>query len=133
MKTTLIRLAGDARQTLGVLQLWDGEIRVFECKTLELPWRENKRNISCIPTGTYDVLRNNSPKFGKTFHLQSVPGRSEILIHKGNYNKDTQGCILVGTGFADIDKNGIQDIAGSAIALNRLLEIAPDKFEITII
>lgn len=133
MKITIIRLLDNTVQTLGILQIWDGEMKIFECKTLELPWKENQVNISCIPTGTYNVLRYNSPKFGKTFHVIGVPNRSEILIHKGNYNKDTQGCILVGIRYADIDKNGTMDIAGSAMAMNRLLEVAPDHFKLTIV
>lgn len=28
--------------------------------------------------------------------LENVPGRSAILIHEGNYPKDTLGCILTG-------------------------------------
>ncbi len=38
-------------QTIGSLMM-DGEIF---CYTLELPWRENRKNISCIPIGDYEV------------------------------------------------------------------------------
>lgn len=67
--------------------------------TLERPWKNNQRNISCIPVGGYICKRIQSPKFGDTFEVQKVPGRSEILFHKGNIDDDTHGCILVGEMF----------------------------------
>jgi hypothetical protein len=40
-----------------------------------------------------------SPRFGRDLiELSDVPGRSEILIHPGNYPRDTQGCVLLGLG-----------------------------------
>jgi hypothetical protein len=41
----------------------------------------------------------NSPKFGDTFEVTDVPGRSHILFHKGNLEDDSHGCILVGESF----------------------------------
>lgn len=67
--------------------------------------------MSCIPTGTYKALRHVSPRFGETFQLQDVPGRSEILFHKGNIDDDTHGCILVGEQFNPV--NGEDGIAAS--------------------
>lgn len=73
------------------------------CATLELPWNDNKRSISCIPAGTY-LCRKTFKRttlgglvIPETFEVMRVPGRSGILIHVGNYPKDTQGCILLGT------------------------------------
>lgn len=90
--------------TYGVLML--GEIPF--ALTLERPWLENRPNVSCIPSGTYKAVRHNSPKFGETFWVQDVPGRSEILFHKGNIDDDSHGCILVGEQFNSVEgKNGI--------------------------
>lgn len=61
--------------------------------TVELPWRENARNHSCIPAGTYSALLHDSPKFGDSIWLRGVPNRSEILIHAGNSVQDFDGCI----------------------------------------
>lgn len=77
---------------------------VFECETLELPWRDNQRNVSCIPLGEYVCDWSHSGKFGGCYRLQDVPGRSGILIHPGNYAGDEQknlrtnvrGCIMLG-------------------------------------
>ena len=67
------------------------------CYTLELPWRNNQPNISCIPPGTYPFKPvHNSPKFGAVPKIESVPGRTDILFHKGNTLQDTDGCVLVG-------------------------------------
>ena len=72
------------------------------CDTLELPYKDNQRSVSCIPTGEYPV-RMRYPRESATrdyLHLlvQEVKDRSYILFHKGNSAKDTRGCILVGQG-----------------------------------
>ena len=72
------------------------------CDTLELPYRNNQRSISCIPTGEYKV-RLRLPRESATRHyihllVKDVKDRSHILFHRGNTAKDTKGCILVGQG-----------------------------------
>ena len=72
------------------------------CDTLELPFRDNERSESCLPTGEYKV-RLRLPRESATrdyIHLlvQDVPNRDYILFHRGNSAKDTRGCILVGQG-----------------------------------
>ena len=70
------------------------------CDTLELPYLDNQRSISCIPLGEYKVrLRTARESATRDYlHLlvQDVEGRSYILVHIGNYPKHTKGCILVG-------------------------------------
>lgn len=76
----------------------------FECKTIELPWKHNQQSISCIPTGTYTVTPFKSPKYGSTFMITNVEGRSYILFHWGNFAGDvtkgfksnSKGCIILG-------------------------------------
>lgn len=96
--------------TLGILNV-DGE--VFH--TLENPWKDNQREISCIPEGDYLVKPYSSQKYPDVYELQEVPDRSKILIHVGNYEKDTKGCILLGMG-VDLTNNMITH---SSRALNR--------------
>tara|TARA_R110000851_G_scaffold54933_1_gene129287 strand:- start:152 stop:604 length:453 start_codon:yes stop_codon:yes gene_type:complete len=84
--------------TIGNLYL-NGE---WLCDTLENPYLDNKRNISCIPEGEYPV-RIRLPRESATrdyMHLlvKGVPNRDYILFHIGNSAKDTRGCILVGIG-----------------------------------
>lgn len=79
----------------------------FECYTLEDKYREvagedvavwKIPGETAIPLGRYEIKLLLSPRFGfVTPHLQSVPGFTNVEIHPGNTNKDTAGCILVGT------------------------------------
>ena len=84
--------------------------------TLELPWKDNERNVSCIPEGGYMCEKIVSPKFGETLHVQNVPDRSEIIFHSGNSKEDTRGCILVGTSFT-----GLPKIVDSRVAMRKLM------------
>jgi len=72
----------------------------FLCYTLELPWRWNQRNVSCIPRGAYSgFIRYDKPD-GWRIQLQGVPNRSGVQIHIGNYPSDIKGCVLVGTSYS---------------------------------
>ena len=70
--------------------------------TCERKWLSNKKGESCIPTGEYTCERVTSPKFGNTFEIKNVLGRSEILFHKGNIEDDSHGCIILGEQFESI-------------------------------
>ena len=94
----LIRNTFSKKSTIGELFL-NGE-RI--CDTLENSWQDNQRNISCIPEGVYPV-RLRLPRESGTrdyLHLlvQEVPNRDFILVHRGNFPSQTQGCLLVGLG-----------------------------------
>ena len=78
----------------------------YHSYTIELPWRNNARNISCIPVGEYNVIWCWSGTFKRSLYLlDSVSGRSGIRIHAGNLAGDkskglrthSAGCILPGT------------------------------------
>lgn len=96
MILTLVRVGQSERGTFGVLL--NGQVPF--ALTLEEPWRDNARSISCIPAGAYICQRVRSPKFGNTFEVTGVPDRSHILFHKGNTTDDTEGCILVGEEYS---------------------------------
>lgn len=115
--------------TLGMLIV--GE-RVF--KTLELPWRDNKRNMSCIPAGEYNVdymERSASGKYRGCFHVKNVPGRSEILIHSGNVSAHTRGCIIVGGKTGEL--SGQPAVLNSMSALRELGAIVERKTKMRVI
>lgn len=63
--------------------------------TLENPLRQTNQD-SRIPMGIYDCKPYSGIKFQNVYLVDGVPGRSSILIHWGNFEKDTDGCILVG-------------------------------------
>jgi len=123
----LIRYFNTPKQTLGKLS-FNG----FECDTLELPYKDNIVGISCIPTGKYKVSQRFSSKYGWHFILHSVKDRNFILIHSGNYFTQTHGCILVGNGLKDINKDGYLDVLQSQNTLSKLVALLPKEFEIEI-
>ena len=94
----LIRDTYTKKSTMGQLFL-NGELF---CDTLENAWKDNQRNISCIPAGTYKVrlrpARQSATRDYLHLLVQDVPNRDWILVHRGNSAKDTSGCILVGKG-----------------------------------
>ena len=64
------------------------------CHTIELPWRDNRRNVSCIPEGRYRLVRTRGRRFQYCIRLLDVPGRSGILIHAANHAAtQLRGCI----------------------------------------
>ncbi|HET8838710.1 MAG TPA: DUF5675 family protein [Flavobacteriaceae bacterium] len=66
----------------------------FLCHTIELSWRDNRRGISCIPEGTYELIPRFSTKFKNHLLVKNVPGRSLILLHPANdAQKELRGCI----------------------------------------
>ena len=111
----------------------------FCCFTLELPNRNNQKNISCIPQGIYICKYKYSRKFKDVFHLQNVKDRTYIYIHSGNFAGDinkgfrshTKGCLLLGERFGIL--NSQLAILNSRNTMKRLFE-AFDKedFELTI-
>ena len=94
----VIRETFTDKSTIGNLYL-NGE---WLCDTLELPYLDNQRSISCIPEGQYKArLRTARESATRNYlHLlvEDVRDRSYILVHIGNFPKDTRGCILVGIG-----------------------------------
>lgn len=95
----LIRYSGSKQGKRGIL--------VADSKhwhSIELPWNENKQNISCIPIGDYTVTIRISSRYGRVYWITNVEGRSWILFHSGNwagstedgYRTHTKGCVLLG-------------------------------------
>jgi len=96
--------------------LWyDGSL---VCHTIELPWKDNEVNVSCIPEGSYLLEKRITHERGFHLILKSIPGRSWILIHPANDAiTELEGCIAPVSELTGIGK-GIR----SREALERLLE-----------
>lgn len=126
-KLTISRVLTGNSGTFGVL--------IFEnipfAVTLEREWLDNARNISCIPAGEYVCKRVNSPKFGSTFEVTEVPGRSHILFHKGNIDDDSHGCILIGEQFGEIGYN--KGIKASAQGYGEFMAILSHDMEFNLV
>lgn len=86
--------------TLGYLKA-DGENHE-PIYTLELPWLQNRRQKSCIPTGVYRCVNYYGKRFSDVYEVTEVPSRDAILIHAGNTVDDIQGCILLGLSAGQI-------------------------------
>jgi hypothetical protein len=133
LRLALHRLTKLEDRTLGRLIVFKDNDIVGTFATLELPWRNNQRNISCIPSAFYNVVPRYSVKFRNHFHVLDVPARSWILFHVGNWPKDTDGCILVGLDFADIDGDGLPEVVSSRIAMNRLVRLVDGRAELIVL
>lgn len=129
MNLRLARLESNEEATRGVLYV-HGRIRLA---TLEDPWKGNKQNVSCIPTGHYTCKRGKFPKNGETFQVMNVPGRDAILFHVANTSDDVTGCIGLGLGFSD--RGDRLEIHSSQLAMKRFLQILSgiDSFTIDIV
>lgn len=101
------------------------------CTSLELPWRHNETNRSCIPAGTYTAERYDSPHHGyPVFRLIDVPARAFIEIHIANLPSDLLGCIGVGESFGTVTKKNGETgpgILGSAVAFNAFMVAYPEQ------
>src|SRR6185503_2528676 len=94
MVVRLLRLQQTVDGTFGEMRLPLPWPILYTC---EDDWLSNQRGISCIPAGAYTLHRSTYIKHGiEVFEVTGVPGRRRILIHPGNTEEDTEGCILVG-------------------------------------
>jgi len=112
MKLTVVRTQFGTDATNGIL-LINGQ---FECYTLEDQYQAVKvMHETCIPEGTYDIKFRKvggfhtkySERYGNShygmLHLQDVPNFTYILIHAGNTDEHTSGCLIVGETQQDLD------------------------------
>lgn len=126
-KVVIARLKSGDTGTFGKL-MTEG----FSCYTGELPWRDNRNKVSCIPTGTYNVALRQSPKFGRIYEIKGIIGRSYVLIHSGNFAGDislgwashVEGCVLLGNKLGKLQnkKGTMQDaVLASSVALGAFM------------
>lgn len=87
----VVREGENAYGTWGYLITWDGAKWVHQGYTLEPRSSVGK---GPIPLGDFRFNRWMSSKLKKTLRLHNVPGFTDILIHVGNTQSETKGCIL---------------------------------------
>lgn len=132
-KVTLKRTSDNGNQTTGLFMFEDGD-KIITLGSLERPWKDNAKNISCIPKGVYQVTITYSPAFKCDMWLvNDVVNRSGIRIHSANYFHQLEGCIALGLSIDDIDGDGNIDLINSRAALNIAKEHLGDSFELTIL
>ena len=149
MKIEVKRIYKGKDYTIGHLYV-DG---VFFCDTLEptdrgltsamTPWEISCRKVkgkTAIPTGTYFIdMKTVSDRFkgrkwakahgGRVPRLQGVKGFSAVLMHVGNSEHDTEGCILVGWNKA---KGKVLNSTEAYMRLFDMMDKASEHITITI-
>ena len=101
--------------------------------TLERPALDGFGKMSSIKAGVYPCKRVQSPRFGNTFEVAGVAGRSAILFHSGNWVDDSRGCILTGTSFDPVGgSDGKVGVTGSKIAMDEFLVLLRDTDTFTL-
>ena len=130
MELKVLRYSDNGESTLGLLFV-DGK---FECYTLEDEARTQKVwGETRIPEGRYEVKfreeGGHHAKYMRRFgdfhkgmlHVQNVPNFEYILIHIGNDDDDTAGCLLVGNK-ANNNQHGVGYIESSTDAYTKLYD-----------
>jgi hypothetical protein len=119
------------------------------CKTLELPWLDNARGKSCIKEGLYTVtwsppvlpdnpgtaVDESGGRHARPYDhyiVNGVPGRSGILIHRGNNPTHSLGCILVGSRFGNFETD-TPTLEDSGAKLQWMVETMPKKFKLRVL
>lgn len=106
--------------------------------TLELPNKQNLKDISCIPTGRYHCTRvenritHSGVRIPATFLVNDVPNRGGILFHTGNRAEDSKGCILIAQGFSEF--KGVPWITNSRVGFDSFMAYmkGADSFELVV-
>ena len=111
MKTAILqRIDSDDQGTFGALCCEN-----FSAKILELPWRNNQPNKSCVKAGLYHATLRYSPHFRRRLYwFYDVEDRGHILAHNGNLAGDTDlgwrthslGCLIMGKYFGKLNIGG---------------------------
>lgn len=87
LELILQRTVQDAGGTSGSLSGPAG----FICYTIELPWKNNQKKISCVIAGRYELKKEDSPAHGICLELLNVPGRGDCQFHKMNWANGKKG------------------------------------------
>lgn len=114
MRAILERYCFPRYCTIGRMNVGDGVVY-----TLELPWKDNKPGISCIPPGIYPVHRYASMEKGLVLRLEGVADRDAIEMYAGNIAADTHGGIIVGLTVMLMNEDA--SLQRSRAALSQLL------------
>jgi|TARA_R100000479_G_scaffold151156_1_gene86890 hypothetical protein len=129
MKLTVVRTQFGTDATNGLLFI-DG---LFECYTLEDQYQAVKvMHETCIPEGTYNIEFRKTGGFHAKYseryknahygmlHVQDVPNFTYILIHTGNTDEHTSGCLIVGETQQDLEISKDGFIGSSTVAYKKM-------------
>ena len=95
------------------------------CFAIELPWLNNKPQVSCVPEGRYELVKRYNLKFKSHLQLVNVPGRDYILVHPANDAvKELKGCIAP-VSLLTAEGKGLR----SRLALGQLIALVYTAFD----
>jgi hypothetical protein len=132
------RYGHNENQTIGELYVKEDDEIIFECKIIELPPKQNRNNISRIPSGEYPLVKMKGDMLDWSrfdyphLWIKDVENRKGIKIHVANYFFQIEGCVAVGEQFTDINKDGFVDVTNSTKTLEKLVQLLPNQTYITI-
>ena len=108
----------------------------FICCTIELPWINNEKRVSCIPEGKYLIKKRYSKKFQWHLEVLGVKNRSLILFHPANNAlQELNGCIapvtkLSGPGLGLMSRKAftkLKDLVYTALESKESVELIVDS------
>jgi hypothetical protein len=129
MKLQVVRTQFGKDATNGMLFI-DG---IFECYTLEDQYQAVKvMHETCIPEGKYNIEFRKTGGFHAKYseryknahygmlHIQDVPNFTYILIHTGNTDEHTSGCLIVGETQQDLEISKDGFVGSSSVAYKKM-------------
>lgn len=127
----LVRDTFNENETLGKIYIE----HEFICHTIELPWRDNKQSISCIPEGCYPLKLRYSPIVKRTtkgdyeegYEITNVPDRIYVMIHVANRASELEACVAPGMKRGKL--YGENAVLQSRVAFDKLMERLEERNE----
>ncbi|WP_432455086.1 DUF5675 family protein [Agarivorans sp. QJM3NY_29] len=120
LKIKVTRLKQGTKSTLGSLKI-DGIAKSWYVLEPGGPDSQQEGSDQRINTGSYKLKPYNSPKYKNVYQLLNVPGRTNILIHAGNYHQDTLGCLMPGNTSGK-SSSGEYNVGNSRTAMKEIFE-----------
>lgn len=114
--------------------------------SVERPWNDNKRFVSCVPAGEYKLIPYNSTSYGFVYLLSNpelgvYPFEEQcksnkdrygcIFVHKGSYPHNFQGCIGIGDEYIE-SMNMVKNTKNTCKSVISLLQSKDEQHTLTI-
>lgn len=109
MELKVLRFSSCKDSTSGLLFESNSDMKTFLCYTLEDEYRNEKvKGETRVPAGKYEIKLRTEGGFHERYakkysgihvgmlHIVNVPNFEYILIHTGNTDEHTAGCLIVG-------------------------------------
>ena len=123
----------------GIFSYLLGDADIVEAVTLEHAYPEGEIYIPKIPSGSYKCVRGPHRLHGMTedfitFEITGVEGHTNLLFHWGNYNKDSEGCVLLGKTKILMPDGVSSMITESRAAFNKFMDLQNglDEFQLEV-